>query len=66
MDAGPEVAASRDAALSELLARRDALENALDELKRKKSFMPSEDYARELERVLVDIARLSKQIRSRS
>jgi hypothetical protein len=66
LDAGPEVAASRDAALSELLARRDALETALDELKRKKEFMPADDYVRELERVLVDIAKLSREIRSRS
>jgi hypothetical protein len=66
IDAGPEVAASRDTALSELLARRDALETALDELKRKKEFMPPEDYARELERLLVEHARLSRRIRSRS
>lgn len=66
LDAGPEVAASKDAALSELLARRDTLETELDELKRKKAFMPDEDYTRELERVLVAIARLSRDIRSRS
>jgi hypothetical protein len=66
LDAGPDVATSRDAALSELLARRNALEVALDELKRKKEFMPSEDYARELERLLVEHARLSRRIRVRS
>jgi hypothetical protein len=65
-DLGPEVAASNDAAMSELLARRDSLEGALEELRRKKEFMPAGDYARELERLLVDLARLSRDIRARS
>jgi hypothetical protein len=66
LDAGPDVAASRDPALSDLLARRDALETALEELKRKKEFMPADDYTRELERLLVEHARLSRRIRTRS
>ncbi len=66
LDTGPELALSRDPAVTEVLARRDALEAALEELKRKKSFMPPADYARELERLLVEHARLSRQIRSRS
>lgn len=66
LDAGPEVAASKDAALSELLARRNALETQLEELKRKKAFMPAGDYDRELEQVLIAIARLSRDIRTRS
>lgn len=64
LDPGPEVAMSSDPALSELLGRRDALETAVDELKRKREFMPPDDYARELERLLVELARLSRRIRA--
>lgn len=66
LDAGSEAATSADPAMSELIARRDALEAAIDELKRKRAFMPPADYARELERVLVDLARLSRRIRTGS
>lgn len=65
-DPGPELAATKDTALSELLARRNALETTLDELKRKKEFMPEADYNREMEKVLLELARLSRQIRGRS
>ncbi len=63
LDAGPEVERTASPAISELLARRARLLADLDELKRKQSFMPADDYARELERLLVDIARLSRDIR---
>lgn len=66
LDPNPDVAVTNDPALSELLARRDALESAIAELARKKTFMPADDYERELERLLVDLARLSRRIRSRS
>lgn len=66
LDAGPAVDASSDPALSELLARRDALETALDELRRKREFMPPADYARELEQLLIEHARVSRRIRNRS
>jgi hypothetical protein len=65
-DPGPDETWSADPALSQLIARRDALEAAIDELKRKRSFMPAGDYERELERLLIDLARLSRLIRSRS
>jgi hypothetical protein len=63
LDAGPEVGRAASPAVSELLARRQRLLDDLDELKRKRSFMPAEDYDRELERLLVEIARLSRAIR---
>lgn len=66
LDAGPAVERSASPAQSELLARRARLLADLDELKRKQSFMPAGDYARELERLLVDIARLSRDIRGQS
>jgi hypothetical protein len=49
-----------------LIGRRNTLELELDELKRKKSFMPAGDYDRELERLIIDIARTSREIRLRS
>lgn len=66
LDAGPDAQLSADPALSELIARRDALETAIEELKRKRAFMPADDYARDLERLLVDLARVSRRIRPRS
>jgi hypothetical protein len=66
LDAGPAVARAANPALSELLARRERLLADLDELKRKRSFMPSGDYDVELERLLVDIARVSREIRRQS
>jgi len=65
-DAGPEAGRSSDPALSELIARRDAIEGAIEELKRKRTFMPPGDYEKELERLLIDMARVSRQVRARS
>jgi hypothetical protein len=55
-----------DPSVTLLIGRRNTLEQELDELKRKKSFMPAADYATELERLIVDIARTSREIRLRS
>jgi hypothetical protein len=66
LDAGTGPTTSTDPAISELIARRDALETAVDELKRKRSFMPPADYAREIERVLIELARVSRRIRTGS
>jgi hypothetical protein len=66
LDGGDQPALRRDPAISELIARRDVLEGDVEDLKRKRSFMPAEDYARELERLLVDLARISRRIRARS
>jgi hypothetical protein len=57
--------ASGDPSVTLLIGRRNTLETELDELRRKKGFMPEDDYARELERVIVDIARISRDIRRR-
>lgn len=57
--------ASGDPSVTLLIGRRNTLETELDELRRKKGFMPEADYARELERVIVDIARVSRDIRRR-
>lgn len=65
LDAGPDAEFSKDPAASELIARRDRLEGELVEVKRKKGFMPADDYQAELERVLVELARVSRSLRQR-
>lgn len=57
--------ASGDPSVTLLIGRRNTLETELDELRRKKGFMPEADYGRELERVIIDIARVSRDIRRR-
>lgn len=66
LDPDPDESRSADPAVSELIARRDSLERQIDQVKRKKGFMPPEDYERELERLLIELARLSQRIRSGS
>jgi hypothetical protein len=66
LDLGPDAVAASDPAISELIAQRDALEVAVDELKRKRTFMPPDDYSREIERVLIELARVSRKIRAGS
>ena len=46
-----------------LVARKSELETQLDSLRRRKDAMPAESYERELERLLVELARLSQAIR---
>ncbi len=66
LDADPLTAGTSDPSVTLLIGRRNTLEAELDELKRKKTFMPADDYARELERLVIDIARTSREIRART
>jgi hypothetical protein len=66
LDSGDQPALRADPAVSELIARRDRIEQAVEDLKKKRGFMPPGDYARELERLLVDLALVSRRIRSGS
>ncbi len=50
-------------ALSEMINRRNVLESEFEDLKKRRSFMPPGDYEKERERVLVEIARISREIR---
>lgn len=54
-----------DPALAELFQRRAAIELQLDELRARKPLMSAEEYAREFERVMIDLARVSREIRRR-
>ena len=55
-----------DVALAGLQRRRAALETQLEELKAKKDSLATPDYEEQLERVLIELARVSRQIRQRS
>jgi hypothetical protein len=55
-----------DAALAGLMRRRADLETQLEELKARKESTPPDQYDAALERLLVEIARLSAEIRAKS
>jgi hypothetical protein len=55
-----------DTALAVLVKRRAELETQLEELKARKESTPTEQYDADLEKVLVEIARISAQIRAKS
>jgi hypothetical protein len=58
-------AAPTDEVMLKLLQRRTALETEVDELKIRRSFLAAEEYAREFERVMIELARVSREIRAR-
>ena len=55
-----------DPELAELYQRRATLEAQADELKLRKPLMPESDYAREFERLMIELARVSRAIRKKS
>jgi hypothetical protein len=55
-----------DSALAGLMRRRAELETLLEELKARKESTPPDQYDAELEKLLVEIARISAQIRAKS
>ena len=60
---GERLAVITDPAVASLMARRTALEEAVHALKAARSRMPAEAYLDDLERTLIDLARVSRQIR---
>ena len=60
------VALPSNAALAELVKRRAELEAQIEALKARKDTMPADQYDSELERLLVEMARVSAQIRTKS
>jgi len=62
----PETGAAGDSALAALLKRRSDLEAQLETLKSRKDTIPPEQYEAELERALLELAKLSRQIRAKS
>lgn len=60
-----EAAPAADPALADLLQRRAALEAQVDDLRARKPLMPADAYAQEFEKVMIDLARISREIRRR-
>jgi len=60
------VAMPADSAMAGLIRRRNELEAQVEELRARKDTMPTEQYEAELERIVLEIARLSAQIRTKS
>jgi hypothetical protein len=65
LDAEPG-SVSADVAIAALERQRSALEAQLEDLKGRRSTMSDAEYQAELERILVQIARIAQQIRQRS
>ena len=54
-----------DETLLRLLQQRAALEAEVEELKVKKTFMQPAEYAREFERLMIELAKISREVRQR-
>ncbi|MBI3666329.1 MAG: hypothetical protein HY236_08915 [Acidobacteria bacterium] len=59
---GSAAVAATDPARRKMLARREGLEQQIDALKYKKSALPAEQYKKELERLLLELARVEDAI----
>ncbi len=59
-------AVDADPDMTELLTRRRSLEEQAERLKQRKSTTPIEEWEREFEALMIDLARVSRRIRSRS
>lgn len=55
-----------DPEMTALLTRRRSLEEQAEQLKQRKATMPIEQWEREFEALMIDLARVSRRIRSRS
>jgi len=64
LDDADDPARAGGPALSELVARRNALESELDELKKRKDFMRLAEYEKRRDDVIIEIARVSRKIRT--
>jgi hypothetical protein len=65
LDSKPVEQAGADAELLRLLGERQKLEEAIERLKLRKAEMKEEDYLAELERLLVELAKLNEGIKTR-
>jgi hypothetical protein len=63
LDNSDDPGAGTGPALSELINRRNSLEADFDDLKRKRSFMPAGDYEKQRDQLLIEISRISHEIR---
>jgi hypothetical protein len=63
LDNSDDPGAGTGPALSELINRRNSLEADFDDLKRKRTFMPTGDYEKQRDQLLIEISRISHEIR---
>ena len=63
LDASDDPGSGAGPALSELINRRNVLEQEFEDLKRRRGFMPAGDYEKQRDILLIDIARISHEIR---
>ncbi len=59
-------AAPTDEVLVHLLQKRAAVEAEVEELRLRRTFMPPDDYDKEFERLMSELARVSRDIRNRT
>jgi hypothetical protein len=64
-DSLPLAIASSDPEMAKLVAERDRLEREVEQLKTRKASMKPEDYDSELEKLLVDLAKVSQSIKGK-
>ncbi len=62
----PAVATSSDPETQRLLARQQALNTQLDELRRKKASMPADEYDKQFEALMLDLAAVSRDLRAKT
>ena len=65
LDSKPIIEAGGDKELARLIAERQRLEEAVEKLKAKKESMKPEEYDAELEKLLVDLAKVNQEIKTR-
>jgi len=66
LDASLPGAAPTDEVLLKLLQRRAALEADVEDLKIRKTFLPPAEYTKEFERIMIELAKVSHDIRARA
>ena len=61
----PPVIATTDPELQKLLARRQALTEQIDALRRRQATMPEAEFTRQLEALIVELATVSRDVRAK-
>ncbi len=66
LDESPPGAAPTDEVMLKLLQRKTMLEAEVEDLKIRKRFLPAAEYAKEFERIMIELAQVSQDIRLRA
>ena len=65
LDAADAAAPPTDEELLKLFQRKSLLEAEVEELRIRRSFLPAEQYAKEFERVMIELAKVTRDIKNR-